>query len=101
MDLNEEIAKVAYELYEKDGRQDGKDQEHWLEAERIVTARQAEKARAVKAREAVSGAKKEAPKAALPPKAPATAKKEERVPKPGVAASGEKAKKTTRKPRSK
>jgi hypothetical protein len=39
MDLQEQIAKVAYELYERDGRQDGKDQEHWLEAERIVKDR--------------------------------------------------------------
>jgi len=42
MDLNEEIAKVAYELFERDGRQNGKDREHWLEAERIVTARRGE-----------------------------------------------------------
>ena len=39
MDFNEEIAKVAYELYERDGRQDGKDKEHWSEAEEIVKAR--------------------------------------------------------------
>jgi hypothetical protein len=39
MTLNDEIAKVAYELFERDGRQHGKDQEHWLEAERIVHKR--------------------------------------------------------------
>ncbi len=39
MDLKEEIAKVAYELFERDGRTHGKDKEHWLEAERIVEAR--------------------------------------------------------------
>ena len=32
----EEIAKKAYELYEQSGREDGKDVEHWLEAERLV-----------------------------------------------------------------
>jgi len=36
MDLTDEIAQVAYELFEKDGKQHGKDKEHWLEAERIV-----------------------------------------------------------------
>jgi hypothetical protein len=39
MDLRDEIEKVAYELFEKDGRQHGKDKEHWLEAERIVRER--------------------------------------------------------------
>ena len=38
-DLHEEIAKAAYELFERDGRQHGLDKEHWLEAERIVKAR--------------------------------------------------------------
>ena len=41
MDLNDEIAKVAYELFERDGRQHGKDKEHWIEAEKIVRARHA------------------------------------------------------------
>lgn len=36
MDIKKEIEKVAYELYEKDGRQDGKDMEYWLQAEKIV-----------------------------------------------------------------
>jgi hypothetical protein len=39
MGLDEEIAAVAYELFERDGRVDGKDREHWLEAEEIVKAR--------------------------------------------------------------
>jgi hypothetical protein len=39
MDLNDEIAKVAYELFERGGKEHGKDQAHWLEAERIVKAR--------------------------------------------------------------
>ena len=41
MDLKNKIAEVAYELFERDGRVHGKDQEHWLEAERIVKARYA------------------------------------------------------------
>ncbi len=40
-DLGHEIAKVAYELYEKSGRIEGRDLENWLEAERIVLARRA------------------------------------------------------------
>jgi hypothetical protein len=39
MNLQEEIAKVAHELYEKSGRIEGRDRENWLEAERIVLAR--------------------------------------------------------------
>ncbi len=42
MDLYEEIAKVAYELYEKSGYIDGRDLDNWLEAERVVMARLAE-----------------------------------------------------------
>ena len=41
MDLHEEIAKVACELYEKSGRIEGRDRENWLDAERIVLARHA------------------------------------------------------------
>ncbi len=44
-DLHEEIAKAAYEFFERDGRRHGLDKEHWLEAERIVKAkREAEQA---------------------------------------------------------
>lgn len=39
MNLHDEIAKVAYELYEKSGRVPGRDLENWLEAEKIVMAR--------------------------------------------------------------
>lgn len=41
MDLHEEIAKLAYELYERSGRAEGRDKENWLEAEKIVMARHA------------------------------------------------------------
>jgi len=39
MKLQEEIEKIAYELWEKSGRAHGKDIDHWLEAERIVNER--------------------------------------------------------------
>jgi len=52
MDLDDEIAKVAYELFERDGRRNGKDKEHWREAEEIV-----------RARHAAEGKKAETPKA--------------------------------------
>jgi hypothetical protein len=42
MDLYNEIARVAYELYKKNGYIQGRDLEHWLEAEKIVTVRLAE-----------------------------------------------------------
>lgn len=41
MDLHDEIAKVAYELYLKRGCVDGHDIDDWLEAEWIVLARHA------------------------------------------------------------
>jgi hypothetical protein len=34
--IHDMIAKKAYELYEQSGRIDGKDVEHWIEAEKIV-----------------------------------------------------------------
>ena len=39
MDLLDEIAKVAYELFEVRGRVDGWDLDDWLNAERIVLSR--------------------------------------------------------------
>lgn len=35
-DLQQLITRKAYEIYEKSGRVDGCDLEHWLEAERSV-----------------------------------------------------------------
>lgn len=35
----EEVRKRAYELYEQDGRQDGRHEEHWMRAENEVRAR--------------------------------------------------------------
>ncbi|OPY74464.1 MAG: hypothetical protein A4E63_00709 [Syntrophorhabdus sp. PtaU1.Bin050] len=37
--LFDEIAKVAYELFERSGYIHGRDIEHWFEAERIVITR--------------------------------------------------------------
>ena len=36
---SEEIAQVAYELFERRGRREGFDQQDWFEAERIVRRR--------------------------------------------------------------
>lgn len=36
--LHQRIAELAYILYERSGFQDGKDVEHWLEAERQIKA---------------------------------------------------------------
>jgi hypothetical protein len=38
MNLQEEIAKTAYELYKNSGCVEGRDFENWLEAERLVLA---------------------------------------------------------------
>lgn len=35
----EEIARIAYELFERRGRVDGYDRQDWLEAERLVRQR--------------------------------------------------------------
>jgi hypothetical protein len=43
MDLQEEIRRVAYELYEKSGRIRGRELENWTAAEKIVMARYAQK----------------------------------------------------------
>lgn len=51
MNLHEEIAKLAYELYEKSGRAGGMDLAHWLEAEKIVTALHSNKTPAASAPE--------------------------------------------------
>lgn len=41
--VQDKIARVAYELYEKSGRIHGKDTEHWLEAEVIVLGKKKKK----------------------------------------------------------
>lgn len=43
MNLHDEIARIACELYEKSGRVEGRDEANWLEAERIVMTRTAKK----------------------------------------------------------
>ncbi len=78
--LQEEIAKVAYELYEKRGRGPGCHLDDWLEAERIVRARHAGtskvavKPRKVEKRKAPEG-KEAAPETAVPRKKRIGAKK--------------------------
>jgi len=46
--IGQEIEKVAYELCEKGGCLPGREIENWLEAERIVTLRYAEKGTSMK-----------------------------------------------------
>ena len=41
--VQEQISRVAYELFVKSGYVHGKDVEHWLEAERIVLGRKKSK----------------------------------------------------------
>ena len=58
MDMHSEIAKVAYELYEKKGRTDGENLENWCEAEKVVMARHAGKAGAEKGKASAQTEKK-------------------------------------------
>ena len=39
MNAEEEIRRRAYELYEQEGRQHGRDREHWLRAEAEILGR--------------------------------------------------------------
>ncbi len=60
-DLNNEVARVAHELYERRGRDHGYDLQDWLEAEKIVLARvekSAEKARPKKSSKTVNKTRK-------------------------------------------
>ena len=41
MNLHEEIAEVAYQLYMKGGCVHGRDEQNWLDAERLVLTRHA------------------------------------------------------------
>jgi len=45
MDHYDEIARIAYDLFERDGMVHGKDFHHWIEAEIIVLARHEERHR--------------------------------------------------------
>jgi hypothetical protein len=56
--IREEIAKAAYELYEKSGSIQGRDMNHWLEAEKIVTARQKKGTQKAKPKAAAKAAAK-------------------------------------------
>ena len=46
MNMQEEIQKKAYELYQRSGMRAGRELDNWLEAERIIMARYAEGGRA-------------------------------------------------------
>jgi hypothetical protein len=84
MSFDEEVARVAYELFERDGRTHGKDREHWLEAVEIVNARHA-------AEEPLKKGKRKSPESTtgVTKKAPAVKKSS---PKPAASASKEKTK---------
>jgi len=42
MKRHKEIQKLAYEMFEKSGKVHGRELDHWLEAERIISAREIE-----------------------------------------------------------
>lgn len=84
MNLQEEIAKIAYELYEKSGRVGGRDLQNWIEAEKIVSAKYAA---------AKTAGKKKAPSDIKSPVAK-TARKKATAEKPAGKSSATKKKKT-------
>ena len=51
MNLHDEIAQVAYELWEKRGKEHGKDGEDWYQAEAIVRVRYGQPAISAKGKE--------------------------------------------------
>ncbi|MCL4536019.1 MAG: DUF2934 domain-containing protein [Nitrospirae bacterium] len=76
MSLQDEIAKVAHELYEKSGRIGGRDMENWIEAERIVMERhKGQKKTSSKAGAKKTETKKAETKKAAAPKTTVRAKK--------------------------
>ena len=98
MDLNEEIAKVAYELFERDGRQDGRDKEHWFEAEAIVKSRRAAEEKKAETRKAVPVS---TPQKAITGKTQGEGKQKEAAPKSATPSVASRAKKTVVKERAK
>jgi len=50
--LHDEIAKVAYDLYQKEGCPEGRHLVHWLEAEKIVKEKYIEQPRGASGRTA-------------------------------------------------
>jgi hypothetical protein len=97
--LHEEIAKVAYELFERDGRQHGLDEKHWLEAESIVSARR-EASRKAQGTLTV-GRAGPVPAKPVKPRAAATDRKKRTPSKTTRATAAPKQKKTASKPRGK
>jgi len=98
MDLHEEIAEVAYELFEKDGRQHGKDREQWSEAEAIVRARHAEGEKKAETRKA---APVSTPQKAMTAKTKGVDKQKEAAPKSTTPLASGRAKKTVVKEKAK
>ena len=61
-ELDEEIRRLAYELYEKGGHVPGKELEYWLEAEKIILSKYAsEKSEQEKVKKAEEKPKKRRP----------------------------------------
>jgi hypothetical protein len=53
--FHDEVARLAYELYVKNGKINGNDLFHWLEAERLVEAWQRDQQKGREPRAAVGG----------------------------------------------
>ena len=80
MNVQEEIRKLAYDLYEKSGRAGGMELEHWLRAEQMVMARIAAQRKIAPVESAPEKPKKTAAAAGRSTKPKATQKKSEAKP---------------------
>jgi hypothetical protein len=63
MKRHKEIQRLAYDLFEKSGKVHGREIEHWLEAERIIRAREMDMHAA--AFEAAASKKRAVPRSAV------------------------------------
>lgn len=78
MDLCEEIAKVAYEIFEREGRVHGRHLEHWCEAEITVTKKYELEGQKLQEASVPAKPKKSSVKGTTEKKAKATPKKSEK-----------------------
>ena len=79
MDLCEEIARVAYEIFEREGRVHGRHLEHWCEAEIVVTTKYGLEDQKVQETAVTAKPKKSSAKNTTEKKAKATPKKSDKI----------------------
>ncbi len=51
LDTTDRVRDLAYQLWEQEGRPAGRERDHWLEAERLLSAKEPAKPRRAKSKE--------------------------------------------------